>query len=98
VADQTPLVTRVDIEQLGVADDLVQARGALQGADLLEHALIVARPCMPCTTSCSLRFDRRFICTAAFTMANSSGAATIVKPISISPLNDLGRGNRMPAF
>ena len=25
----------------------------------------------------------------------SSGAATIVKPISMRPLNDLGRGNRM---
>ena len=49
-------------------------------------------PCMPCITSCWLRIDRRFICTAAFTMANSSGAATIVKPISIRPLKDLGRG------
>jgi hypothetical protein len=29
-------------------------------------------------------------------MANSSGAATIVKPISINPLNDLGLGSRMP--
>jgi hypothetical protein len=28
-------------------------------------------------------------------MANSNGAATIVKPISINPLNDLGLGNRM---
>ncbi len=53
---------------------------------------------MPCTTSCSLRFDSRFICTAALTMANSSGAATIVKPISISPLKDLGRGSRMPVI
>jgi hypothetical protein len=31
-------------------------------------------------------------------MAKSSGAAMTVKPISISPLNDLGRGNRMGAF
>ena len=50
---------------------------------------------MPWITSCSLRFDSRFICTAAFTIAKSSGAATIVKPISISPLNDLGLGSRM---
>jgi Ser/Thr protein kinase RdoA (MazF antagonist) len=28
-------------------------------------------------------------------MANSSGAATMVKPTSISPLKDLGRGNRI---
>src|SRR5882757_4838070 len=46
-------------------------------------------------TNCSLRFDKRFICTAAFTMAKSSGAATTVKPISINPLNDLGLGSRM---
>ena len=50
---------------------------------------------MPRTTSCSLRFDNRFICTAAFTIANRSGAATMVKPISMRPLKDLGRGNRM---
>src|SRR5438477_10967713 len=52
-------------------------------------------PCMPCTTSCWLRADKRFICTAPLTMANSSGAATMVKPINIRPLKDLGRGIRM---
>jgi hypothetical protein len=31
-------------------------------------------------------------------MAKSSGAATIVKPISMRPLKDLGRGNRMPCI
>jgi hypothetical protein len=44
--DQAPLIARIDIEQIGAADDLIQARGALQRADLLEHALIVAGP--PC--------------------------------------------------
>jgi hypothetical protein len=31
-------------------------------------------------------------------MAKKSGAATIVKPISIRPLKDLGRGKRIGAF
>src|SRR5208283_4632665 len=52
-------------------------------------------PSMPLITNCWLRIDRRFICTAAFTMANSSGAATIVKPTSIRPLRDLGQGKRI---
>jgi hypothetical protein len=30
------------------------------------------------------------------TIANNNGAATIVKPMSINPLNDLGLGRRMP--
>jgi hypothetical protein len=55
-------------------------------------------PCIPCTTSSWLRRLRRFICTAPFTMANSKGAATMVKPISINPLKDLGRGIRIGAF
>ena len=41
------MVAFVDVEQFAVADDLVQARGALQGTDFLEHALIVARTLHP---------------------------------------------------
>ena len=40
---QPLLIARIDLEQLGVGDDLVEPRGALERADLLEHALVVAR-------------------------------------------------------
>jgi hypothetical protein len=41
--DQPRVVACVYLEQIRAADDLIQARLALQCADLLEHALIVAR-------------------------------------------------------
>ena len=40
--DQAVVVARIHIEQIAVADDLIQARGALERAYFLEHALIVA--------------------------------------------------------
>jgi len=89
------LVARIHLEQIGVADDLIQTRGALKCADFLEHALIVASAPDAVIHQLFAAVDSRFICTAAFTMAKSSGAATIVKPISMRPLSDLGRGNRM---
>ena len=41
-AAQAVLVARIDFEQIRVADDLVQAGGTLERAQLLEHALIIA--------------------------------------------------------
>ena len=41
---QAIVEARVHLEQIGVADDLVEPRGALEGADFLEHHLIVAGP------------------------------------------------------
>jgi len=81
--NQAFVVSRIHVEQFRIADDLIQARLALERADLFEHALIVASTLHAVNHQLLAADDRRFICTAAFTMANSSGAATIVKPISI---------------
>src|SRR5216683_6633792 len=42
--DQALLVACIDIEQIRAADDLIQARGTLECADFLEHALIASGP------------------------------------------------------